>query len=247
MGYLETLNAQQRLETLTPFINIGFPALVLTADRDPPSELVQLCESAGVSLICTPLESTVAVDRINRSLRSWLSPRQVRHAVLLDVHGVGVLLIGKSGIGKSEIGLELISHGHRLVADDMVILDQTSSTAVVGHSPELTRNHMEIRGLGIINIRDLYGVAAVRERKRVELVVELVEWGEMPAIDRLGLSVREMALAGVPVRHITLPVRPGRSLSLIIEVAARNRLLQVQGHIRRKRSPSNLHTYRTRY
>ncbi|MEE2786779.1 MAG: HPr(Ser) kinase/phosphatase [Myxococcota bacterium] len=229
MGYMDTLSTEVRKQTLSAFMAIGCPAVVVTADREPHAELVKLCEQDGVSLICTPLESTMAVTRLNHCLKTWLAPREVRHAVLVDVHGVGILLVGKSGIGKSEIGLELISRGHRLVADDMVILDQTSESAVVGHSPSLTQNHMEIRGLGIINIKDLYGVAAVRERKRVELVVELVEWSEMPTIDRLGLSIREMTLADVPVRHITLPVRPGRSLSLIIEVAARNRLLQHQG------------------
>ena len=141
---------------------------------------------------------------------------------------MGIPLLAR-GNGKSEIGLELITRGHRLVADDLVILEKTSRNSVVGHSPELTRHHMEIRGLGIINIRDLYGAAAVRERKRVELVVELVEWSEMPNVDRLGLDRRDMILAEVPVQHVTLPVRPGRSLTLIIEAAARNRLLQAQG------------------
>lgn len=229
LGYLSTLPEAERTTLLKTVFSVGFPALVISAGLTVPEHIRRLSDEHGVALITTDLESTVVIERLNNAMFSWLAPREVRHAVLVDVHGVGILLVGKSGIGKSEIGLELITRGHRLVADDLVILEQTSRTSVVGHSPELTRHHMEIRGLGIINIRDLYGAAAVRERKRVELVVELVEWSEMPNIDRLGLDRRDMVLAQVPVQHVTLPVRPGRSLTLIIEVAARNRLLQAQG------------------
>jgi HPr kinase/phosphorylase len=151
------------------------------------------------------------------------------HAVLVDVFGVGVLILGKSGIGKSEVGLELVAAGHRLVSDDVVILEQESATVVVGFGPDLTKFHMEIRGLGILNIKDLFGAASVRERKRVELICELVEWDPEADYDRVGLDTRRKDLAGVPVVHLTLPVRPGRSLKLIIEVAARDRLLKAQG------------------
>jgi HPr kinase/phosphorylase len=229
VGYLDTLPTVERVALLEALFAVGFPALVISAGLQPSEQLKSLADECGVALITTTLESTAVIDRLNNAMFGWLAPREVRHAVLVDVHGVGILLVGKSGIGKSEIGLELITRGHRLVADDLVILEKTSATSVVGHSPELTRHHMEIRGLGIINIRDLYGAAAVRERKRVELVVELVEWSEMPSVDRLGLDKREMSFADVSVQHVTLPVRPGRSLTLIIEVAARNRLLQIQG------------------
>ena len=229
VGYLMTLPTAERVRIVEMLFTSGFPAIVLSAGLAPFPEINNLADEHGVAVITTSLESTIAIDRLNSAMFGWLAPREVRHAVLVDVHGVGILLVGKSGIGKSEIGLELITRGHRLVADDLVILEQASPTSVVGHSPELTRHHMEIRGLGIINIRHLYGAAVVRERKRVELVVELVEWSEMPNIDRLGLDKREMSLAEVPVQHVTLPVRPGRSLTLIIEVAARNRLLQLQG------------------
>lgn len=216
-------------ERLAALLAVEFPGLVMTAGLAPPPALVELCDAAGVALIVTDLESTEATEHLQAALARWLAPRETRHAVLVDVYGVGVLLIGKSGIGKSEVGLELVAHGHRLVADDLVILQQHSPQTVVGYSPELTRHHMEIRGLGIINVKDLFGAAAVRDRKRVELVVELVEWAADGDYERLGLETRHMALAEVPVQHVRLPVRPGRSLTLIIEVAARNRLLQAQG------------------
>lgn len=213
---------------LQALVAVGFPAVVITADQVPPGALLALCDSACVALIQTSLESIEATARIQHALSQWLSPRESRHAVLVEVFGVGMLMVGKSGIGKSELGLELVARGHRLVADDLVFLRQQGAT-VVGHSPELTRHHMEIRGLGIINVKDLFGAAAVVDRARVDLVVELVDWQSGGDYDRLGVETRHTTLAETPVEHVTLPVRPGRSLSLIIEVAARNRLLQAQG------------------
>ena len=229
MSYLYKQQPTARTTLLEGLCRSGIPALVVTAGVEVPSEIINVCNQFRVALLWTDEESTVATDTLNRVLAAWYAPREVRHAALIDVHGVGVLLLGKSGIGKSEIALELISRGHRLVADDVVILEKTGENTVVGHSPKLTRHHMEIRGLGIINIKDLYGVAAVRARKRVELAVQLVQWDELSEIDRLGLDQRREKFAGVDVPFISLPVGPGRSLSLIIEVAARNRLLQVQG------------------
>lgn len=228
-GYLESVPSDLRRERLATLLTAGFPGLVITSGQRPATELSELCEAADSALIVTGLDSVEATLRIEAALTHFLAPRETRHAVMTDVYGVGVLLIGKSGIGKSEVGLELVAHGHRLVADDLVLLQQEDAHTVVAHSPELTRHHMEIRGLGIINIKDLFGAAAVRDRKRVELVVELVEWDADAAYERLGLETRHIELAGVRVQHVRLPVRPGRSLTLIIEVAARNRLLQAQG------------------
>ncbi|MGB0645640.1 MAG: HPr(Ser) kinase/phosphatase [Bradymonadia bacterium] len=228
-GYLAQCDPEARLDILTTLVQTGFPAIFVTAGETPPEILCTLADERGFAIVATPSESTQAIDQIQEDLLRWLAVQEVLHGVLVDVYGVGVLMTGKSGIGKSEVGLELISKGHRLVADDSVILKRMSDRSVVGHSPELTRHHMEIRGLGIINIRHLFGVSSVRDRKRVELVIELMEWDEMPSVDRLGLQDEYMELAGVQVKHLRLPVRPGRSLTLIIEVAARNRLLAVQG------------------
>jgi len=228
-GYLDTLSSEIRTARLAEITRLGLPVLVLTAGRTPPPELVDLSESHRFALVTTELGSTEATALINRELHRYLAVRETRHGVLVDVHGVGLLLIGKAGMGKSEIGLELISRGHRLIADDLVLLEQRAPDRVVGACPEITRHHMEIRGLGIINIKDLFGAAAVRDRKRIEIAIELVPWDPSEDFDRLGLEHKHVVLAGVPVTHIRLPVRPGKSLALIIEVAARNSLLQVQG------------------
>jgi HPr kinase/phosphorylase len=149
--------------------------------------------------------------------------------VLLDVLGVGVLLMGKSGVGKSEAALELIMRGHRLVADDLVEVRRSSGDMLVGWASELIKHHMEVRGIGIINIKDMFGVAAVRDEKKIELVLELIRWDETEA-DRLGLDEMVYTILEVTVPLLRIPVSPGRNVSSLIEVAARNRLLQVRGH-----------------
>lgn len=229
IGYLWSRATDERAAVLTALLDVGFPALVVTSGGEVPPELRELASETPCALIVTTDESTVATTRINRTLHQRLTPRDSRHGVLVDVFGVGVLLVGKSGIGKSEVGLELVADGHRLVSDDIVLLEQESPHVVLGSSPDLTRHHMEIRGLGILNIRDLFGAASVRDRKRVELVCELEDWNPEREYDRLGLDEQTIELAGVEVPHVVVPVRPGRSLKRILEVAARDRLLKAQG------------------
>ncbi|MGK0357800.1 MAG: HPr kinase/phosphorylase [Bradymonadia bacterium] len=229
IGYLWSRATDERTAVLTALLEVGFPALVITANGKIPPELKAGAKAAPCALIATTDVSTVATTRINAALHDQLTPRASQHGVLVDVFGVGVLMIGKSGIGKSEVGLELVADGHRLVSDDIVLLEQQSPHVVMGSSPELTQHHMEIRGLGILNIRHLFGAAAVRTRKRVELVCELEAWNPETEYERLGLDERTIQLAGVPVPHLIVPVRPGRSLKRILEVAARDRLLKGQG------------------
>jgi HPr kinase/phosphorylase len=163
-------------------------------------------------------------------LEDALTAQTSMHGVLLDVFGVGILLLGKSGIGKSEIALDLVMRGHRLVADDIVDVKRKSPEAVFGAGSEIIKHHMEIRGLGIINIKDLFGVAAIRERKKIEIVMELVEWDPQVEYDRLGVEDRKYRILDVEVPMLVVPVRPGRNMTTIIEVAARNHLLKQQGH-----------------
>ena len=229
IGYLWSRATDERTAVVTALLEVGFPVIVITADGKIPPELRAGATAKACALIATTDVSTVATTRINAALHDQLTPRSSQHGVLVDVFGVGVLLLGKSGIGKSEVGLELVADGHRLVSDDIVLLEQESPHVVMGSSPDLTRHHMEIRGLGILNIRDLFGAAAVRNRKRVELVCELEDWNPESEYERLGLDERTLDLAGVPVPHLVVPVRPGRSLKRILEVAARDRLLKGQG------------------
>lgn len=228
-GYLRSLEPPERMALLSRIVSTRFPCLVVTSGQEPSPELLELSAVHRFVLVTTELESPQAAENLNSWLHTRLAPSESVHGVLLDVYGVGVLLLGKSGVGKSEVGLELIAAGHRLVADDRVLVHRSRPGVVMGTSTELTRHHMEIRGLGILNIRDLFGSAAVRERKRVELVIELVEWDPDEEYDRLGLDTQTRALAGVPVPYSRIPIRPGRTMKLIVEVAARNRLLHVQG------------------
>jgi HPr kinase/phosphorylase len=155
--------------------------------------------------------------------------REIVHGVLLDVLGLGVLLMGESGIGKSECALDLVCRGHRLVADDTVEVRRRAESIIIGSSPELTRNHMELRGLGLINVRDLFGVAATRTSKRVELIVQLERWDESREYDRLGLDDQYFDLLGLRVPVVHMPVAPGRNLATLVEVAARNQLVRARG------------------
>jgi len=163
-------------------------------------------------------------------LWSRLSPKTTMHGVLVDVFGVGILLFGKSGIGKSETAMELVINGHRLVADDIVEVSRREGRILLGSGPDIIKHHMEIRGLGILNIKDLFGVSAVRDRKKIEVVAELVKWNSEEEYDRLGVDDLTHTILGVQIPLIRLPVQPGRNIAAIVEVAARNQLLKIKGH-----------------
>jgi HPr kinase/phosphorylase len=183
-----------------------------------------------VPLLSTPLMSSVFINRVTKFLEFRLAPSTTVHGVLIDVLGVGVLLLGKSGIGKSEAALDLVMRGHRLVADDIVDIRRRPPDIVFGSGSDIIKHHMEIRGLGIINIKDLFGIAAVRDTKKIELVVELVEWSPDEEYDRLGVEDLTYTILDVTIPQLRIPVRPGRNMTSIIEVAARNQLLKIQGH-----------------
>jgi HPr kinase/phosphorylase len=187
-------------------------------------------DRARVPVVTSPLQADTLADRLGGFLQERLGLTQNMHAVLVDVSGVGVLIVGKSGIGKSECALDLVLRGHRLVADDVVELRKRPPATVYGSCSPIIQHHMEIRGLGIINIKDLYGVSAVRDRKKVELIVELEEWRPDAEYDRLGLDDRTYDLLGVEIPYLVIPVRPGRNSMTLVEVAARNLLLKRQGH-----------------
>ena len=203
--------------------------VVVCRGQEPPAELRAACESRGVPLVISALITADFIAAVTSWMGDRLAPSTELHGVLMDVNGIGVLLLGKSGIGKSETALDLVVRGHRLVADDVIKIRAKNGT-LVGRGAGILGHHMEIRGLGIINIEDLYGVAAVRSAKKIELVVELHEWidsGE--EYDRLGFDDKHERILEVNVPKIRLPVRPGRNLATLTEVAARNQLLKLQG------------------
>lgn len=230
IGYLATLDENARRRGLENLVALQPACLVVTRSLAPPQHLVRLCDDKGVALLGSPLMSSVFIDRITKYLEDQLSPTTSVHGVLMDVLGVGILILGKSGIGKSEAALDLVMRGHRLVADDIVDIRKRPPDIIFGSGSDIIKHHMEIRGLGIINIKDLFGIAAVRDTKKIELVVELVEWREDEEYDRLGLDEMTWRVLDVDIPLLRVPVRPGRTMTSIIEVAARNQLLKFQGH-----------------
>jgi HPr kinase/phosphorylase len=230
MSYLKTLPRERGIEVLRNFFAQDVACLVVTKNIEIPPEVAALAEEAGVPLLRTPHLSSTFIENIQNCLEDHLTASTSMHGVLLDVFGVGILLLGKSGIGKSEIALDLVMRGHRLVADDIVDVKRKTPESVVGQGSEIIKHHMEVRGLGIINIKDLFGVAAIRERKKIEIVLELVEWDPGVEYDRLGVEEKKFRVLDVEIPMMVVPVRPGRNMTTIVEVAARNHLLKQQGH-----------------
>jgi HPr kinase/phosphorylase len=202
--------------------------VVICRSREAPAELVAAADARGVPLLVSSLVTADFIAEVTGWMGERLAPMTEVHGVLLDVLGVGVLVLGKSGIGKSETALDLVVRGHRFVADDVIQIRRLGSN-LVGRSAGIIGHHMEIRGLGIINVKDLFGIAAVRETKKLELVVELHEWNPGEEYDRLGFDDQHHEVLGCKVPAVRLPVRPGRNLATLVEVAARNQLVKVQG------------------
>ena len=229
IAYLRNLDEAGRAQGAQALAGMRPCVVVVTRGLEAPAELPTAMEEHGVALLVTPLMSSVFINRVSKLLESRLAPSTSLHGVLVDVLGVGVLLLGKSGIGKSEAALELVMQGHRLVADDIVEIRKRLPDSIIGASSELIKHHMEIRGLGILNIKDLYGVSAVRDTKKIELVIELVDWNEEDEYDRLGVEERRYAILDVALPMLRIPIRPGRNIASLIEVGARNQLLKQQG------------------
>ena len=227
--YLEALPAAHRFETLALVFRHDIPCVLITGGWEAPVELVLAAEQFDMPLLRTAVQTPQAIAKISAYLDDRLATREIMHGVLVDILGLGVLIIGESGIGKSECALDLVVRGHRLVADDTVEMRRRGEQDVIGACPELTRHHMEVRGLGVINIRDLFGVASTRLTKRIELIVQLERWDPLREYDRLGLDDNLFDLMGLKVPLIQMPVAPGRSLAILVEVAARNQLLRSRG------------------
>jgi HPr kinase/phosphorylase len=230
IGYLAAIDAETRRAAIAHVIAAEPACIVVTRGLTPPAELVAACEQAKVPLLVSTLLSSEFFTRANTYLLDELAPMTSVHGVLLDVLGIGILLLGKSGIGKSEAALDLLTRGHRLVADDIVKIRRQGTNLVYGTGSGIIQHHMEIRGLGIINIKDLFGIASVRDTKKIELVIELADWDPTEEYDRLGTDELSYDILGTRLPRLRIPVRPGRSISTIIEVAARNQLLKQRGH-----------------
>jgi HPr kinase/phosphorylase len=230
LQFLGQLTPAQRREAIVNLGLDGISCILVTKKLTPPVELIEAAEAAALPLIQTPLISSVAINAVTEYLEDALAPREVRHGVLLDMYGQGVLIEGKSGVGKSECALDLIMRGHQLVCDDLVEVRRVKPTQLVGSTPDLLREHMEIRGLGILNVRELFGVSAVSGPKQIDLNIMLQRWEEATEVERLGLDARTVEILGVAVPHFVLPVSPGRNLSTLVETAVRVHLLRLRGY-----------------
>lgn len=228
--YLESLPAAGRRATMQRIFNHDIPCLVLTGGFTTSPEVAVEADRAGVPLLATRAAAAEVMARLSTLLDTYLAARGVVHGVLMDILGLGVLIVGESGIGKSECALDLVVRGHRLVADDAVELRCRAQSFVIGTCPELTRHHMEIRGLGLINVQDMFGVASTRSSKRVELVVQLERWEHGREYDRLGVDDNFYETLDIRIPMIRMPVAPGRNVAILVEVAARNQLLRTRGH-----------------
>jgi HPr kinase/phosphorylase len=228
--YLESLDSAARVAALRLALTLDFPCVLITGGFVPPPQLPEEAERAGVPLLKTAIVTPTAIAKLSSILEDSLAARTMMHAVLMDILGLGVLIAGESGIGKSECALDLIVRGHRLVADDTVEVRRRQETILIGTCPELTRHHMELRGLGVINVMELFGIASTRSSKRIELVVQLERWVPTREYERLGLDEAFFEILGLPVPLIRMPVAPGRNIAILVEVAARNQLLRARGH-----------------
>jgi HPr kinase/phosphorylase len=230
MAYFKTLIPEMQEKVIHQICSLPLSCMVITRNLEVPELLLREADERGIPVFRTNLRSFDFIEKVTKFLEEKLASTSSLHGVLMDIFGVGVLILGKSGIGKSECALDLILRGHRLVADDMVHIQKRSPSSVFGSGFEVIQHHMEIRGLGIINIRSLFGVEAIRERKKIELILELMEWDAHREYDRLGFEEEKFSVLGIELPMLRIPVTPARNLSTIIEVAVRNHLLKVMGY-----------------
>ncbi len=229
VAYLRTVGASEREERLLQISSLPIPVIIITKGLAPPPDLLVECRARQVPVLSSKALSSEVIKRVSYFLEDHLVPSTRVHGVLLDIYGLGVLLIGSSGVGKSEAALDLITRGHSLVSDDRVNIKLYPNGELIGYADEPIKHHMELRGLGIINVKDLFGLAAVRDRRSIDLVVELEPWQEGKAYDRLGLDETVYEILDTPCPYIRMPLALGRNVANLVEIAARNHVLKLQG------------------
>ena len=228
--YLDTLSPENRLVAFDRFMAYDIAALVICHGCEPFPECLQMAEKYDRNVFYTPMDTSTFQARAIFLLHNYMAPRLTTHGVLVDVYGEGVLLTGDSGIGKSETALELIKRGHRLVADDAVEIKLISQDTLIGSAPEIIRYYMELRGIGVINVRHIYGVGAVKPSTSIDLVVRMEHWVAGKAYDRLGIESETEEILGISLPRVTIPVTPGRNLAVILELAAMNNRQKKMGY-----------------
>ncbi len=235
MAYLKTLPPANQEEALERVFQFAIPCLVVTGRKRPSSRFLECAERHGITVFTTPCEATEVVQVLGDYLDEKFAPSTTIHGDLVDVYGIGILITGRSGIGKSEVALDLVSRGHRLVADDVIQTIRRTEGILIGRGNETLLYHMEIRGVGIIDVQAIFGIRAVRRQKRVEVQVELVDWDENQEHERLGIKDIFSEILSEKIPLVRLPIYPGKSISVIVEVIALNQLLKIYGHHSAKR------------
>jgi len=228
--YLGGLTSEQRLEAFLRLFSKGIPAIVICHKLDAFPECLAAAAVRDITVLSTVRRTSDFLAACVAKLKVELAPRLTRHGVFVEVYGEGILLVGESGVGKSEAAIELVKRGHRLIADDAVEIRRMSDTALVGTAPASIRYYIELRGLGIIDVRRLFGIGAVKPTEKVDLVIHLEEWRDDVVYDRLGIDTHTTDILGIDVPNVTIPVKPGRNLAAIIEVAAMNHRQKKMGH-----------------
>jgi HPr kinase/phosphorylase len=230
MGFIATLTSEEKEQRLRALCEGEVPCFCVSRQLDIPEELIRASDELGIPVLQANLPTTKVSSKLTTFLEGRLAPRTTMHGVLVDVYGIGVLLVGGSGIGKSETALELVKRGHRLIADDAVEIRQTQENHLIGNAPELIQHLLEIRGLGIINVMTLFGAGAVRNFKKISLVIRMEVWEPDKTYERLGIDEEKLKIMDTELPQITIPIRPGRNMAVISEVAAMNFRLKRMGY-----------------
>jgi HPr kinase/phosphorylase len=227
--YLFSLSEAQQREKIDGFLGLQIPALFVTKRLDVPPTLLEIATAHAVPVLRSHMKTADFYRRLQPYLEERFAPTLTAHGSLADVYGVGLLFTGRSGIGKSECVLDLVERGHRVVADDMVILTRRGNDILIGRGHEMQQHHMEIRGVGIIDIKALFGIRSIRQQKRVEVVVQLVDWDDRAQYDRTGLETEEIEMLGVRLPRVVIPLNAGKNITVISEVVAMNHLMKYSG------------------
>ena len=229
--FLENMGPEKRRESFDRLLAYPVPALIITRELEPFPECLEMAEKHGRTVLRTKQQTSAFISSLISSLYFHLAPTITRHGVMMEVYGEGVMIQGESGVGKSEVAIELIKRGHRIIADDAVEIKLTERGKLMASSPELIRHYMELRGIGVIDVRRLFGMGAVKDDQRIDMILKLEPWDDKAFYDRLGLEVATTdELLGVPLPMVTIPVKPGRNLAVIVEVAAMNNRNRKMGH-----------------
>jgi len=228
--YLEQFAREKRYELLEKLFSTKFPALIITRNMQIFPEMIELAEKYDLTVVRTEESTSSLMSALISYLNVQIAPRRTRHGVLVEVYGEGVLIMGESGVGKSETAIELVKRGHRLVADDAVEIKRVSSKTLVGSSPDIIRHFVELRGIGIIDVKEIFGIGAVKDTENINLVIHLEPWVDGKQYDRLGMMEEYTNIMGINVPSLTIPVKPGRNLAIIIEVASMNNRQKRMGY-----------------